>query len=262
MSEGRSRMTKSHYDKIAIISGGSNGIGQAFAQRLAQDGADVVIADIAPANDTLRIVEQAGRRAFACTCNVSSPDSVKALAGDVSKYFGRCDILINCAGIFPNQPFDQMTFADWRQVLAINLDSVFLMSSAFVPGMKERRWGRIVNMASSTLGSVVSGFAHYMASKAGIVGITRALASELGPFGITVNAISPGLTRSPGTLARTPRAGMASMEDEYAHAASMQAIKRPEVPADLVGTMSFLTSDDAAFITGQTINVDGGRVRS
>jgi NAD(P)-dependent dehydrogenase (short-subunit alcohol dehydrogenase family) len=262
MSEGRSRMTKSHYDKIAIISGGSNGIGQAFAQRLAQDGAHVVIADIAPANDTLRIVEQAGRRALACTCNVSSPDSVKALAGDVSKYFGRCDILINCAGIFPNQPFDQMTFADWRQVLAINLDSVFLMSSAFVPGMKERRWGRIVNMASSTLGSVVSGFAHYMASKAGIVGITRALASELGPFGITVNAISPGLTRSPGTLARKPRAGMASMEDEYAHAASMQAIKRPEVPADLVGTVSFLTSDDAAFMTGQTLNVDGGRVRS
>lgn len=255
-------MTKSHYDKIAIISGASNGIGQAFAQRLAQDGAHVVIADIAPANDTLRIVEQAGRRAFACTCNVSSPDSVKALAGDVSKYFGRCDILINCAGIFPNQPFDQMTFADWRQVLAINLDSVFLMSSAFVPGMKERRWGRIVNMASSTLGSVVSGFAHYMASKAGIVGITRALASELGPFGITVNAISPGLTRSPGTLARKPRAGMASMEDEYAHAASMQAIKRPEVPADLVGTVSFLTSDDAAFMTGQTLNVDGGRVRS
>jgi (S)-1-phenylethanol dehydrogenase len=117
-------------------------------------------------------------------------------------------------------------------------------------------------MASSTLGSVVSGFVHYMASKAGIVGITRALASELGPLGITVNAISPGLTRSPGTLVRVPRAGMASMEDEYIHAASMQAIKRPEVPADLVGTVSFLTSDDAAFMTGQTLNVDGGRVRS
>jgi NAD(P)-dependent dehydrogenase (short-subunit alcohol dehydrogenase family) len=117
-------------------------------------------------------------------------------------------------------------------------------------------------MASSTLGSVVSGFVHYMASKGGIVGVTRALATELGPYGITVNAISPGLTRSPGTLARAPRPGMASMEDEYAQAASMQAIKRPEVPADLVGTISFLTSDDAAFITGQTINVDGGRVRS
>ena len=255
-------MAKSHHDKIAVISGGANGIGQAFAQRLAQDGAHIVIADIAPGSDTAKMVEQAGRRVLVCTCDVSSVDSVKTLASDVTKHFGRCDMLINCAGIFPNQPFDEMTFADWRRVLAINLDSVFLMSSAFVPGMKQRRWGRIVNMASSTLGSVVSGFAHYMASKAGIVGITRALASELGPFGITVNAISPGLTRSPGTLARAPRAGMASMEDEYSHAASMQAIKRPEVPADLVGAVSFLTSDDSAFITGQTLNVDGGRIRS
>jgi NAD(P)-dependent dehydrogenase (short-subunit alcohol dehydrogenase family) len=255
-------MTKSHHDKIAIVSGGANGIGQAFAQRLAQDGAHIVIADIAPGSNTVKMVEQAGRQALACTCDVSSVDSVKALASDVAKHFDRCDILINCAGIFPNQPFEEMAFADWRRVLAINLDSVFLMSAAFVPGMKQRQWGWIVNMASSTLGSVVSGFVHYMASKAGIVGITRALASELGPFGITVNAISPGLTRSPGTLARAPRAGMASMEDEYAHAASMQAIKRPEVPADLVGTVSFLTSDDAAFMTGQTLNVDGGRVRS
>ena len=173
-------MAKSHYDKIAVISGGANGIGQAFAQRLAQDGAHIVIADVASGSDTVKMVEQTGRHAFACKCDVSSEDSVKALADEVTKRFGCCDILINCAGIFPNQPFDQMTFADWRRVQAINLDSVFLMSAAFAPGMKQRRWGRIVNMASSTLGSVVSGFVHYMASKAGIVGITRALASELG----------------------------------------------------------------------------------
>ena len=170
-------MAKSHQDKIAVVSGAANGIGQAFAQRLAQDGAHIVIADIAPGSDTARMVEQAGRQALACTCDVASEDSVKALAAEVTSRFGGCDILINCAGIFPNQPFDQMTFADWRRVLAINLDSVFLMSAAFVPGMKQRRWGRIVNMASSTLGSVVSGFAHYKASKAGIVGMTRALRS-------------------------------------------------------------------------------------
>jgi NAD(P)-dependent dehydrogenase (short-subunit alcohol dehydrogenase family) len=255
-------MANSHQDKIAVISGAANGIGQAFAQRLAQDGAHIVIADVQPADETVKLVEKAGRQALAAKCDVSSEESVKAIAADTHKRFGRCDILVNCAGIFPNQPFDDMSFADWKRVLAINLDSVFLMSSAFAPGMKQRQWGRIVNMASSTLGSVVTGFAHYMASKAGIVGITRALASELGPFGITVNAISPGLTRSPGALGRKPRAGMASMDDEFAHAASMQAIKRPEVPADLVGTVSFLTSDDAAFITGQTLNVDGGRVRS
>ena len=176
--------------------------------------------------------------------------------------FGRCDILVNCAGIYPNEPLEKISFADWRRVLSINLDSVFLLSAAFAPGMKQRQWGRIVNMASSTLGSVVAGFVHYVASKGGVVGITRALASELGPHGVTVNAISPGLTRSPGTLIRAPRPGMASMEDEFALAATMQAIKRPEVPADLVGTLSFLTSDDAAFITGQTLHVDGGRVRA
>jgi NAD(P)-dependent dehydrogenase (short-subunit alcohol dehydrogenase family) len=103
---------------------------------------------------------------------------------------------------------------------------------------------------------------HYVSSKGGIVGFTRALASELGPHGITVNAIAPGLTRSPGTLARKPRAMFASMEEEFVANANMQAIKRVEVPDDLVGTVSYLTSDDAAFITGQTLNVDGGRVRS
>jgi NAD(P)-dependent dehydrogenase (short-subunit alcohol dehydrogenase family) len=184
------------------------------------------------------------------------------MAAEVQKKFGRCDILINCAGIYPQQEFEQMKLADWRRVLSINLDSVFLVSSAFAPGMKQRGWGRVVNLASSTLGSVVTGFVHYMSSKAGIVGFTRALASELGPYGVTVNAISPGLTRSPGTLARKPRPGIADMEGEFNIAASMQAIKRVEVPDDLVGTVSYLTSDDAAFITGQTLNVDGGRVRS
>lgn len=105
-------MAKSQHDKIAVVSGGANGIGQAFAQRLAQDGAHIVIADIASGSDTVKMVEQAGRLALARICDVSSLDSVKAFASDVTKHFGRCDILINCPGIFPNQPFDEMTFAD------------------------------------------------------------------------------------------------------------------------------------------------------
>ena len=129
--------------------------------------------------------------------------------------------------------------------------------------MKQRGWGRIVNMASSTLGSVVTGFVHYVASKAGIVGFTRALATELGPHGITVNAIAPGLTRSPGTLARKPRAGFASMEDEFdadrADAGDQAAARCRTIWS---ARSRILTSDDAAFITGQTLNVDGGRVRS
>jgi 3-oxoacyl-[acyl-carrier protein] reductase/(S)-1-phenylethanol dehydrogenase len=181
---------------------------------------------------------------------------------EVGKKFSNVDIVVNCAGIFPQKNFPEMTFADWRTVLSINLDGTFLVTAAFVPGMRARKWGRVVNMASSTLGSVVTGFAHYVASKGGIVGFTRALASDLAPDGITVNAIAPGLTRSPGTLVRAPRPGFKTMDDEFTAVAQMQAIKRVEVPDDLVGAVSFLTSDDAAFITGQTLNVDGGRVRS
>jgi len=255
-------MAKGHKDKVAVITGGANGIGQAFAKRLAEDGVHVAIADLADGKDTVKLAESAGRRALAVTCDVSSEESVGAMAKEVQGKFGHVDIVVNCAGIFPQKNFTDMSFADWRKVLSINLDGTFLVTAAFVPGMRARKWGRVVNMASSTLGSVVTGFAHYVASKGGIVGFTRALATDLAPDGITVNAIAPGLTRSPGTLVRTPRPGFKSMDEEFVSVAQMQAIKRVEVPEDLVGAISFLTSDDAAFMTGQTLNVDGGRVRS
>jgi NAD(P)-dependent dehydrogenase (short-subunit alcohol dehydrogenase family) len=255
-------MAKGHKDRVAVITGGANGIGQAFAKRLAEDGVHIAVADIADGKDTVKLVETAGRRAITVQCDVSSEQSVAAMAKEVNGKFSHVDIVVNCAGIFPQKEFPEMTFADWRKVLSINLDGTFLVTAAFVPGMRARKWGRVVNMASSTLGSVVTGFTHYTASKGGIVGFTRALATDLAPDGITVNAIAPGLTRSPGTLVRAPRPIYKSMEEEFLAIAQMQAIKRVEVPEDLVGALSFLTSDDAAFMTGQTLNVDGGRVRT
>jgi NAD(P)-dependent dehydrogenase (short-subunit alcohol dehydrogenase family) len=253
---------KGHKDKVAVITGAAGGIGQAFAKRLAEDGAHVAIADLGDGRETIELVEAAGRKALAVVCDVSKEDAVTAMAKEVQAKFDHVDIVLNCAGIFPQLDFSAMTFAEWRRVLSINLDGTFLVTAAFVPGMRARQWGRIVNMASSTFGSVTTGFAHYVASKGGVIGFTRALAGDLAADGITVNAIAPGLTRSPGTIVRKPRPGFANMDEEFLAVASLQAIKRVEVPDDLVGAMSFLTSDDAAFMTGQTLNVDGGRVRS
>jgi len=255
-------MGRGHKDKAAVITGAAGGIGQAFAKRLAEDGVDVAIVDLADAAQTVKLVQAAGRNALAVVCDVSKEDSVAAMAKQVQARFSHVDIVVNCAGIFPQLDFAAMTFAEWRRVLSLNLDGTFLVTAAFVPGMRVRKWGRIVNMASSTFGSVTTGFAHYVASKGGVIGFTRGLAGDLATDGITVNAIAPGLTRSPGTIARKPRPGFANMDEEFLAVASLQAIKRVEVPDDLVGALSFLTSDDAAFMTGQTLNVDGGRVRA
>jgi NAD(P)-dependent dehydrogenase (short-subunit alcohol dehydrogenase family) len=255
-------LARGHHGRVAVVSGGSFGIGQACAVRLAEDGAQIVIADSQPADQTMRLIEGVGGQPLAVACDVSHERDVADLGRQVEARFGRCDILVNNAGIYPMQPFTEISFEDWRRVLAVNLDSRFLMSKAFVGGMRERRWGRIVNFASDTVSLMVPGFAHYMASKAGVIGLTRALASEFGEDGITANAIAPGQTNTPGTRGRRQIPGGMSQDAFFESVANMQAIKRVGQVADLVGTVSFLTSDDAAFVTGQTIFVDGGLVRA
>jgi NAD(P)-dependent dehydrogenase (short-subunit alcohol dehydrogenase family) len=251
-----------HKDKIAVITGAASGIGRAYAIRLASEGAHIITVDLNSADEVIKEIEAAGGTASSFTCDVSVPHEVAALGQRVGGAFGRCDILVNNAGLIPNCKFEDMSFDEWRRVMATNLDAMFLMAKQFVPPMRERRWGRVINMASNTVGQVTQGLTHYIASKTGVIGFTRALASEVGADGVTVNAIAPGFTRTPGTLALGSGYRGMSAEQLFETLAQRQAIPRPPQTADLVGTLSFLASDDAAFITAQTLYVDGGLMRS
>lgn len=246
--------------RVAVVSGGASGLGQAIAVRLARDGADVVLADRRSCEQTLDAISGAGGRAIAVACDVSDPASVAALA-DAASDFGACDILVNNAGIYPLCAFDEMSFEAWREVLSVNLDGAFLMARAFTPGMRRRGWGRVINLASHTVGLVASGAAHYVTSKAAIIGFTRALASELGPDGVTVNSVAPGLTRTPGTT-RSASTALGDTEALFEETRLRQPIRRSAMPSDIVGAVSFLASEDAAFMTAQTLVVDGGLWRA
>jgi NAD(P)-dependent dehydrogenase (short-subunit alcohol dehydrogenase family) len=164
---------------------------------------------------------------------------------------GRIDILVNNAGIYPHLPFEESSYADWRRVLNTNLDSVYIVTRAVYPHMRAAGFGRIVSMSSSTVHIGFPGLSSYIASKAGIIGFTRALASEAGEHGITVNTVTPGLIETEGVF----ETGEDSLFDEII---AGQAVKRRGRPADIVAAVSYLASPAAEFITGQSINVDGG----
>jgi NAD(P)-dependent dehydrogenase (short-subunit alcohol dehydrogenase family) len=247
---------KAHDGKLVVISGAAAGIGQAIAVRLAQEGAQIVVVDRDPATETLKSIQGVGGKAVAIQCDVADASSVSSLKEAVDK-IGSCDILINNVGIYPMQRFDDITFDDWRRVLSTNLDSMFLMTKAFSGRMRKAGWGRVINMASDTVSLLVPALSHYIASKAGVIGFTRALATEFGEYGVTVNAIAPGVTRTQGT-----RVISQANEALFELTLNMQSIKRGEQPSDLVGAVSFLASQDAAFITGQTLYVNGGITRT
>jgi NAD(P)-dependent dehydrogenase (short-subunit alcohol dehydrogenase family) len=240
--------------EVAVVTGAIQGTGRAYARRLAEDGADVAVLDLAAGDGLVAELEALGQRAFAARGDVASPGDVRRFAAEAEAARGAVDILVNNAGIYPVTPIEQLDFAEWRRVLSINLDGTFLVTEAFAPGMKRRGWGRIINVTSGAFWVALPEFTSYIASKAGVISLTRGLASDLGPYGITVNAIAPGLVRTEQTAA-------GKQAEWFEPMAAQQAIHRVEEPADLVGTVSFLASEDAAFLTGQTLSVDGGLVR-
>ncbi len=245
-----------HQGRTAVVTGAAMGIGRAYARSIAADGASVLIADIADASETESLINNEGGRARVVRCDVSDPDSVSGLSAAVAEA-GGADILVHNAGIYPMRHVEEITFEEWRQVMAVNLDSMFLLSQALLPHMRERGWGRIVGIASGMFHAGAPGSLHYVASKGGIIGFIRSLAAEVGADGVTVNAIAPGLIRSDGTST--------GVHDElglFEMVAAAQAIKRNGVPEDLTGALAFLLSDGASFMTGQTLLVDGGLGRA
>lgn len=250
-------MSSTHEGRTALVTGAAAGIGQAYAKRLAEDGAKVVVADIADGGETVALVEAAGSEALAVECDVSSGEAVAAAAAAAKDRFGTVDILVHNAGIYPICEFKDMSFEDWRKVLSVNLDSAFHLCHELLPGMREQQWGRVIIISSNTFHAGIGGMSHYIASKGGLIGFLRSLAAEVGEEGVTVNGVAPSLVRSKGTI-EGPHEELGLFE----FVAQGQAIKRTEQPEDLVGAVSFLASEDAAFITGQTLCVDGGWVRA
>ncbi|WP_448681179.1 SDR family NAD(P)-dependent oxidoreductase [Pseudomonas nicosulfuronedens] len=240
-------------NRVAVVSGAAKGIGQELAIQLAHRGASLALLDIADLSETCRLVEEAGGRAIALKVDVSREGDWDTAGEIVRREYGRCDILINNAGIYPNVHIDRLDFQTWKRTFEINLDSMFLSAKVFVPMMRENQWGRIVNISSTSVVTNATGVSHYMATKMGIIGFTRGLANDLGKDFITVNSVAPALTATPGT-SHLPDAARESI-------VNLQAFKRMAVPHDIVGPILFLTSEDAQFMTGQLLAVDGGMMK-
>jgi NAD(P)-dependent dehydrogenase (short-subunit alcohol dehydrogenase family) len=249
-------MTMRLAGQVAIVTGAGMGIGKAIAERLAADGAAVVAADVRGHEATAAALRDAGSRAIAAAADVTSEADVAAMAEAALREFGRIDVLVNNAGIFSSlepKPFEAIDPAEWRRVMDVNTLGIFLATRAVVPHMRARGAGRIVNIASGTPFKGVPFLLHYVGSKGAVVAITRALAKELGAAGILVNAVAPGFTLSDGV-----KANPAQLERLQEASVKARVIARDQFPADIVGAVSFFASADAAFITGQTLVVDGG----
>lgn len=233
--------------RIAIVTGAAQGIGQAIATRLAERGHKLVLVDLRESAETAALI---GAPSLGIVADISVETEWKRIADTVDAHFGRADIIINNAGIFPRRTIDELDIDTWRRTFAVNVDAHFYSAKHIVPLMQRNKWGRFISIASNSIGYPITGYSHYMASKMAAIGFVRGLANDLGADGITVNAVLPAPTATPSTTTDT------KTFDPMIYA--NQSIKRMSMPEDIAGPVAFLTSDDAGFITGQALVVDGG----
>ena len=246
-------------DKVAVITGGAKGIGFAYCQRFIAEGARIVVADIADPVDAAEKLASPDRVVGVQT-DVSDARSVRSMVDETLRRFGRVDVLVNNAAVFASlkpQRFDDIPEAEWDRVMAVNVKGMWNCVRAVTPAMRAQGSGRIVNVASAIVAKGTAFLLHYVTSKGAVIAMTRALARELGPEGITVNAVAPGLILS-DTVQDNPDI------TNFQSAAIMQArsLPRDAFPEDVEGAVVFLASDDSAFMSGQTLIVDGGSVFS
>jgi pyridoxal 4-dehydrogenase len=223
--------------RVAIVTGAAQGIGKAVADKLAAEGATVVGADIQPGTTV--------------SVDVSREDDVKRMIDETVAEHGKLDVLVNAAAIVPFTPWDEIDFPEWRRIMAVNLDGTFLTNHYAQKAMRENGYGRIVNIDSNVVLAGTPNLAHYVASKGGVLAFTRALAREIGQYGITVNAVAPGLTETEGVMASPHK-------EAFEFVQMLQCIPRRGVAADIAPAVAFLASEEAGWVTGQLLVADGG----
>ncbi|HZQ64124.1 MAG TPA: SDR family NAD(P)-dependent oxidoreductase [Gaiellaceae bacterium] len=224
-------------NRVAIVTGAAQGIGKAVADKLAEEGATVVGVDV--------------QKGTTIQADVSKEDDVRRMVEDTVAEHGKLDVLVNVAAIVPFTPWDDVTFDEWRRIMSVNLDGTFLTNHYAHKPMREAGYGRIVNIASNVVLAGTPNLAHYVASKGGVLAFTRALAREIGKYGITVNAVAPGLTETEGVMASPHK-------EAFEFVQMLQCIPRRGMPSDIAPAVAFLASEEAGWVTGQLLVADGG----
>lgn len=242
-------------DRVAIITGGAQGIGAAYARGFATEGAKVVIADIEPADALIADIQNAGGTAIFVATDVTDEGAVANMAAKTIDAFGRIDVLVNNAALWvhiPQKPILEIDKAEWDRVLNVNINGMFLCTRAVVPQMRAQGYGKIINISSGRALKGNTNLLHYDTSKGAVISFTRSIARELGDDGIRANTIAPGGIMTEAVLAQDV------VRTHIARTTSTRAIRRDQVPEDVVGACIFLASAESDFITGQVLAVDGG----